>query len=91
LLLAAEDPNGFAQYNTGSGNELTQILQRSAEIAPAGPVSALNPADYTWEDLLLLRDLVSRIDGYLAAGSVSDEELMTIELVLSRIKGRHKP
>jgi hypothetical protein len=91
LLLAAEDPNGFAQYNTGPGNELTQILHRSGEIAPAGPVSALNPADYTWEDLILLRDLVSRIDGYLTAGSVSDEELMTIELVLSRIKGRHKP
>jgi hypothetical protein len=91
MLLAAEDPNGFAQYNTGSNNELTQILQRSGEAAPAGPVSALNPAGYTWEDLLILRDLVSRIDGYLAAGSVSDEELMTIELVLSRIKGRHKP
>jgi hypothetical protein len=90
LLLAAEDPNGFAQYNTGPDNELTQILQRSGDTS-AGPVSAQNPSAYNREDLVILRDLVSRIDSYLAAGSVSDEELMTIELVLSRIKGRYRP
>ncbi|MDR2184274.1 MAG: hypothetical protein LBO80_01200 [Treponema sp.] len=91
LLLAAEDPNGFAQYNTGSGSELTRILRRSGETVPAGPASAMNPADYTREDLIILKDLTARIDEYLAAGAVSDEELMTIELVLSRIKGRHRP
>jgi hypothetical protein len=85
ILLAAEDQNGFAQYSASAQDELTKIVRRSVENVEG------NGSAYTQEDLLLLRDLIARIDAYIAAGAVMDEELMTIELVLSQIKARHSP
>jgi hypothetical protein len=88
ILLAAEDENGFAQYNTTVDDDLTRILQKSAEISTGISTGKDN---YLEEDVLVLRDLLNRIDQYITTGSVTEEELMTIELILARLKARHSP
>jgi hypothetical protein len=84
VLLAAEDENGFAQYNTAADNELTRLLQKSVRITAVQD-------NYLEEDALVLRQLINAIDQHIAAGSVTEEELMTIELILARLEARHSP
>jgi hypothetical protein len=52
---------------------------------PAG-----NPADPRWADLITIRDLLNQLDAYMAAGgTVSEEELAAIELIISRLQARY--
>jgi hypothetical protein len=46
--------------------------------------------DPRWRDLITVRDLIKQLDEYLAAGgTVSEEELAAIELIISRLQARY--
>ncbi|QQO08173.1 DUF2913 family protein [Breznakiella homolactica] len=81
VLLAAEDAGGFSRYDSSSMDDLTRILQESV---PAGNGNDIG------SDLLILRDLLERIDRYIVSGGdVPDEELDALELMIARIKARY--
>jgi hypothetical protein len=82
ILLAVEDEGGFAPPGTAEENELSRILVDSEAL--------LSREEDRRDDTAAIRDLISRIDGYLSSGvSVSDEELSAIELVIARLKTRY--
>jgi hypothetical protein len=82
IMLASEDERGFAAADTTGENELSRILADSDEL--------LSREDNRQTDAAALRDIISRIDGYLSSGlPVSDEELAAIELVITRLKARY--
>jgi hypothetical protein len=82
ILLAAEDEGGFADPGPGGETELSRILADSEAL--------LAREEDRRGDAATIRDLISRIDGYLSSGaSVSDEELYAIEQVIDRLKNRY--
>jgi len=82
VLLAKEDSRGFAP------------LPSEAVIAAASPAQRTSgrnaelPNTVSEEDgdLVLLQDLISRIDNYLLADDISEEELAAMEQTLDRLK-----
>ncbi|MDR2257960.1 MAG: hypothetical protein LBE14_02295 [Treponema sp.] len=85
ILLAAEDKNGFASYFAGFQNDLSRFLKETVPLDGEAP-----SADSRQSDLILLRDLINRIDSYAAGETaITEEELAAMELVISRIKARY--
>jgi hypothetical protein len=85
ILLAAEDEKGFTSYFAGSGNDLSRFLRETVPL-PADTPSA----DSRQSDLILLRDLINRIDLYVAGEiTITEEDLAAMELVINRIKTRY--
>ncbi|MDR0622834.1 MAG: hypothetical protein LBG10_00190 [Treponema sp.] len=85
ILLAAEDEKGFASYFAGSQNDLSRFLRETVPLSGEAP-----SADSRQSDMLLLRDLINRIDSYIAGEiTITEEELAAMELVISRIKARY--
>jgi hypothetical protein len=85
ILLAAEDEKGFTSYFAGSPNDLSRFLGETVPLSGGAP-----SADSRQADLILLRDLINRIDSYAAGETaVTEEELAAMELVISRIKARY--
>jgi hypothetical protein len=90
LYLSSEDEQGFVFQNTALGENISRFLAESIPLPDA--VSLTNPpVDDTvrQSDINLLRELIARIDEYIASGSVTDEELAAIETVISRLKIRY--
>ncbi|MDR2133985.1 MAG: hypothetical protein LBP27_02670 [Treponema sp.] len=100
ILLASEDPNGFAASNAG-----IPAAARPVEVSP--PESGVPPRpesasivtlpetsdspEYSKEaDMLLLRNCIDRIDQFVAGKIfLSEEELIAMELTISRVKIRY--
>jgi hypothetical protein len=56
-------------------------------VPPAGPDGRADPR---WVDLITVRDLLNQLDAYMAAGgTVSEEELAAIELIINRLQSRY--
>jgi hypothetical protein len=86
ILLAAEDEKGFVSYPAGSPNDLSRFLRETVPLSAGAPPSA----DSRQSDLILLRELIDRIDLFIAGEIVlSEEELAAMELAISRIKARY--
>jgi hypothetical protein len=81
LLLASKDDSGF------SGN----VAEETDDISRLIDISAKSETDDTTQaDMVILRDLVSKLDEYIKSdASVSEEELAAIELVISRLKAKY--
>jgi hypothetical protein len=90
ILLAAGDEKGFTAYNNtaGAGEELSRILQESASPQNLQTDSPENE-NAIRTDLILLRDLIARLDEYINNDSVTADELTAIELVINRLKARY--
>jgi hypothetical protein len=71
--------------------------ERSPQTAETGGIASgslstadLPPGDPRWMDLITIRDLLNQLDAYMAAGgTVSEEELAAIELIISRLQARY--
>jgi hypothetical protein len=98
VLLAAADEGGFGQvaFKSGvapalaasspGGPEQEQVPPRTG--APSRPASE---EETMRSDLVMLRDMLARLDDYMAGrNSLSDEEIINIELILNRIKDRYR-
>jgi hypothetical protein len=82
LALASGDAGDF-QAGGGIPGEISRLLQQSALSGDIADLFAI--------DLITLRDLIAKIDEYLASGAfITDDELAALELVLSRIKTRYR-
>jgi hypothetical protein len=80
--LAAEAPDK-ASPSPGAALDLPP------EGASETPASASDPR---WVDLITIRDLLNQLDSYIAGGgTVSEEELAAIELIISRLQSRYTP
>ncbi|MDR0453132.1 MAG: hypothetical protein LBH15_08820 [Treponema sp.] len=98
ILLAAADENGFGQValmpDAASGRVAAPSegpAQR--QVSPrAGALSRPASEEETMRsDLVVLRDMLARMDDYLAGrNSLSDEEIINIELVINRIRDRYR-
>jgi hypothetical protein len=86
IMLVASGEEGFAvnaaAEQAGSGEALTKILNESSAAAQA------DNADSREKDLQLIRSIIEQINGYMASGSVTEDEIATIETVLGQIKER---
>jgi hypothetical protein len=80
VLLAAADEKGFIPIPAASpaAENIAGLLEQSAVFVSAG------------EDLRILQALITRIDECIAAQSISDEELVSVELILARLKARYQ-
>jgi hypothetical protein len=59
-------------------------------VYPVPPAGSDRPADPRWTDLITIRDLLNQLDAYMAAGgTVSEEELAAIELIINRLQSRY--
>jgi hypothetical protein len=95
LLLGAYHSQGFAGVQPSTGLPPTEPDPADADPRRAGTSPEqgtpprLNPAIIR-SDYNALRNIVSRIDGYLESGSrMSDDELASIEQDLARIRSRY--
>lgn len=72
------------------------VLPGSSSAAPAGssaavipvipnPAVEINPADQRERDMIIMQDLIARIDEYISAGSITEEELNAMEQTLDRM------
>jgi hypothetical protein len=81
VLLAAADAVGFTDYYAVS-DDLSRYLKETTPL-PLSP-------DSRQADLILLRELIDRIDRYVAGEiAITGEELEAMELVIARIKTRY--
>ncbi|MDR1903882.1 MAG: hypothetical protein LBQ88_16560 [Treponema sp.] len=90
LYLSAEDELGFESQNTALGENISRFLAESIPLPDAS--SSVNaPVDdaVRQSDINLLRELIARIDEYIASESITDEELAAIETVINRLKTRY--
>jgi hypothetical protein len=84
ILLSVEDEKGFTSYATGSQDDLSWFLRETV------PLPEIPAEDSKHADLLLLQDLISRIDRYVAGEiSITEEELAAMETVMARLKARY--
>ncbi|MDR1950534.1 MAG: hypothetical protein LBQ38_14185 [Spirochaetaceae bacterium] len=86
ILLSAEDGRGFDPNPPSPG---TVFIQPVLPEAPRNPPAS--PQDETRSrDLAILQDMISRLDAYMSGRlSLSDEELATMELIITGIKARY--
>jgi hypothetical protein len=94
VLLAAEDAQGFASYFAGAQDDLSRFLRETVPLPtvspPMAPPSEDAGVDTRESDIVLLRDLIRRIDLYVAGEiTITEEDLAAMELVISRIKARY--
>jgi hypothetical protein len=96
ILLALEDKEGFAAYFAGGQDDMSRFLSETVPLPsvfpPIDPPSLDAPVDThnRESDLILLRDLIRRVDLYLAGEiSITEEELAAMELVINRLKARY--
>ncbi|MDR2767554.1 MAG: hypothetical protein LBB82_04425 [Treponema sp.] len=81
MVLASEDENGFL----GGDNtpvDISRLIRESAESEP-------DLDNMIRTDLVSLRDLLKRIDEYIASGEIPDDELAAIVLVLNKFKAKY--
>jgi hypothetical protein len=84
ILLSAEDENGFTAYSAGAGDDLSRFLRETV------PLPEVSSADSKQADLFLLRELINRIDRYVAGEiSITEEDLAAMETVITRLKVRY--
>jgi hypothetical protein len=83
LVLASKDENGFSGNFAEEPDEMSRLVGISA--------GKETPSNSTvQEDLVILRDLASKLDEYIGSDApVSEEELAAIELVISRLKAKY--
>jgi hypothetical protein len=82
ILLAAEDPRGFVRR--GGSAALSP-----PEIVPL-PEAAPSPGGARDADIALLRDLISRVDRFMAGEiSITEEDLAVMETTIARLKARY--
>jgi hypothetical protein len=92
LVLASRDDSGFSGNLAEGPDEISRLIDISkAPDSAAAQGPAKNDTDETMQaDLVILRDLTSRLDEYIKSdASVSEEELAAIELVVSRLKAKY--
>ncbi|MDR3146283.1 MAG: hypothetical protein LBU21_08395 [Treponema sp.] len=83
IFLSTEDGRGFG---TGLPPENTAVPPATPPVSVPG--SGRDPARD--RDLGILQDMISRLDDYMAGRlSLSDEELATMELIITGIKARY--
>jgi hypothetical protein len=90
LYLSSEDEQGFYIQNTALGENISRFLTESIAL-PDTASDANTPVDNAvrQSDINLLKELIDRIDGYIASESITDEELAAIETVIGRLKIRY--
>jgi hypothetical protein len=82
ILLSSEDENGFALSNN-LPDDLSRLIQDSGKLE-----GDLTESMRT--DLIILRDLVAKLDRHASLGTyISDEELSAIGLLISKIKSKY--
>jgi hypothetical protein len=92
LILASKDENGFSGNLAEEPDQISRLIEISkAPDSGTARSPAKNDTDETMQaDLVILRDLTSRLDEYIESDvSVSEEELAAIELVISRLKAKY--
>jgi hypothetical protein len=96
LLLAANDPSGFAIYNVMSSIEpslMDSNFQASVDpfATPSPPPASSSSYISALEaDMNTLRDLLARIDRSINSGfQISDEELLQMEQEIARLRSRY--
>jgi hypothetical protein len=95
ILLAASGEEGFAAQEIvekpGLGEDLAKILNESNIAAQVLKTSgdAGSAADSRQKDLEMIRSLIEKIDGYIASGSATADEITTIELILEQVRERN--
>jgi hypothetical protein len=81
LILASGDDSGFSGSIAEGPDDISRLIDISAKTETGDTMRA---------DLLILRDLTSKLDEYIKSdASVSEEELAAIELVISRLKAKY--
>jgi hypothetical protein len=90
LYLSLEDEQGFEFQNSALGENIARFLAESMPLPDTGP-RANPPVDdaVRQSDISVLRELIAKIDEYIASDSITDEELAAIETVISRLKIRY--
>jgi hypothetical protein len=92
LVLASKDDSGFSGDLAEGPDEISRLIDAS-KAPDSVTIQGLskNEADETMQsDMVILRDLTSRLDEYIKSdASVSEEELAAIELVISRLKAKY--
>ncbi|MDR2662405.1 MAG: hypothetical protein LBC31_05350 [Treponema sp.] len=82
IVLASEDENGFA-LSSNVPDELSSLIRESSKIE--GDVSQSMRTD-----LIVLRDLVAKLDSYISSGAlIPDDELSALGLLISKIKEKY--
>ncbi|MDR0451132.1 MAG: hypothetical protein LBH26_07685 [Treponema sp.] len=93
LLLAANDPSGFAIYHVMTSTEppmLDSPYAAADPFAAADPPAAPSSLSALEADMNALRDLLARIDRSINAGFlISDEELLQMEQEIARLRSRY--
>jgi hypothetical protein len=92
LILASRDSNGFSGSIAEEPNDISRLIDISkARDSGADQSPAKTETGETMQaDMIILRDLASKLDEYTKPGaSVSEEELAAIELVISRLKTKY--
>jgi hypothetical protein len=93
MLLAAADENGFAQVTFKQARpDARQPDSDSSEIVPERTryFRQASEKETMRNDLVILRDLLGRLEEYRAGRSMlTEEELANIELIVDRIKDRY--
>jgi hypothetical protein len=98
ILLAAADENGFAQvaFKQDAASARTAAASGNPVQTQVPPKAGHSPRPASEEetmrsDLVILRDMLAMLDDYLAGrNSLSDEEIINIELIINRIKDRYR-
>jgi hypothetical protein len=79
LVLASRDESGFSGNLSEKPDEISRLVDVSAKTETT-----------TEEDIVILRDLASKLDRYITSDApVSEEELAAIELAISRLKAKY--
>jgi hypothetical protein len=85
ILLAAEDENGFVPFADAGKN----VSPPSEKTVPL-PADIPFPPGSKEADLALLKELITRIDQYMAGEiDITEEELANMETVVTRLKARY--
>jgi hypothetical protein len=83
LLLAVANQNGFATAAAQTDDAIGRMLRQSVEAAETPEMG--------WRtDLITMRDLLERVDAYLAGQApLSDDEIAGLEAIIARLKERN--
>jgi hypothetical protein len=94
VFLAAGDERGFIPPFAGLSGELARIVSETVTVPEASATTVTvedsNANNAREKDLAILRELIAKIDDYMASGAaITEEELAAIQLVINSIKARH--